>query len=212
MEETPDRAVLFIDGNNWYHACRACGLQDLFTLNYALLSKKLVGPRSWEGTRYYIGALKHEHHGHREQRQFLSRIQNQDKRITVHLGRIEERPRENELSRALLDYLATARLDPAVRADLIALASQHRMISFLKEKAADVMLSIEMYRLAVNNEYDAAYLLSADGDFTPVVQAVRELGKKVYCACPLSSYALKAAANTFIPLKKEWFHDCFSAP
>lgn len=184
MEETSDRAVLFIDGNNWYHACRSCGLQDLFTLDYSLISKKLAGPRIWEGTRYYIGALKHEHHGYREQRQFLSRIQNQDKRITVHLGRIEERPRENELSRALLDYLATARLDPAVRSDLVALASQHKMISFLKEKAADVML----------------------------VQAVRELGKKVYCACPLSSYALKAAANSFIPLKKEWFHDCFSVP
>lgn len=205
-----DRAILFIDGNNWYHACKECGLSDLLALDYAKISKRLVGPRDWLETRYYIGALKQSHKGFREQRQFLSRIQNQDSRISVHYGRIEERPKENELSAALTKYLAGAKLDPAVRADLDALARQHKMISFLKEKAADVMLAVEMYKLAVNNGYDAGYLLSADGDFTPAVQAVRELGKRVYCASPLSSYALQKAANAFIPLKKEWFQDCYT--
>ena len=83
------------------------------------------------------------------------------------------------------------------------------MVSLLKEKAADVLLAVEMYRLAVNDEYDAAYLLSADGDFTPAVQAVRELGKKVYCASPLFSHALRQSANTFIRLGADWFLDCF---
>jgi uncharacterized protein (TIGR00288 family) len=205
-----DRAILFIDGNNWYHACRNCGLSDLFALDYAKISTKLIGPRSWLGTRYYIGALKQHHLGHREQRQFLSRIQNQDSRITVHYGRIEERPAENELAKVLLSYAGNAVLDASVRADLEQMARQHKMISMLKEKAADVMLAVEMYRLAVNNEYDAGYLLSADGDFTPAVEAVRDLGKRVYCASPLSSYALKDSANAFIPLKKEWFDDCFT--
>ena len=84
------------------------------------------------------------------------------------------------------------------------------MVSILKEKAADVYLAVDMYRLAVNNEYDTAYLLSSDGDFTPAVTAVRELGKKVFCASPLPSYALKNHANTFITLQKDWFKDCYA--
>src|SRR4030095_3113324 len=133
-----DRALLFIDGNNWYHACRAEGVTDLFALDYAAVSRKLAGPRQWVGTRYYIGALKQHHPGYREQRQFLARIQNRDSRIQVRLGRIEERPKENELSAALLNYLATTphNLEPQVRQQLQDLANQHRQVSFLKEKAA----------------------------------------------------------------------------
>lgn len=205
-----DRAILFIDGNNWFHACKQCGLKDLFALDYAAISEKLVAPRIWVGTRYYIGALKQGHKGFREQRQFLSRIQNQDARITVHYGRIEERPKENELAVELSRFLGSATLEPEVRAELERLAYEHRRVSFLKEKAADVMLAVEMYRLAVEGQYEAGYLLSADGDFTPAIEAVRNLGKKIYCASPLFSYALKNTANAFIDLKKDWFADCFA--
>jgi uncharacterized LabA/DUF88 family protein len=66
-----------------------------------------------------------------------------------------------------------------------------------------------MYKLAVEDRYDSAYLLSADGDFTPAVQAVRSLGKRVYSVSPIFSAALKNASNAFIPLRKEWFRDCY---
>jgi uncharacterized LabA/DUF88 family protein len=58
------------------------------------------------------------------------------------------------------------------------------------------------------NQYDAAYLLTADGDFTPAVLAVRAIGKKVYCASPATGAQLAAAANNFIPLKPSFFSDC----
>jgi len=171
--------------------------------------QEVGGSQGLDRDRYYIGALKHTHRGHREQRQFLSRLQNSDPRISVHLGRIEERPQPNELARELLQYLGTVQLDPDVRAALEDLAARRQFVSLLKEKAADVMLAVEMYKLAVQDAYDAAYLLSADGDFTPAVQAVRDLGKKVYCVSPSFSAALKNASNAFIPLAKEWFRDCY---
>ena len=183
----------------------------MFTLDYAAISRKLTVPREWTGTRYYIGALKQEHKGYREQRQFLAGLQNTEPRITVHLGRIEERPKPNELAEALLRYVETAPLAPDVRSSLLDLARRHRLVSLLKEKAADVMLAVEMYKLAVNDEYDDAYLLSGDGDFTPAVKAVRDLGKKVYCVSPCFSAALKNASNAFIPLKREWFADCYGS-
>ena len=51
------RATLFIDGNNWYHGLKALGTVDLGRLDYRKLSLKLVGPRRWLGTRYYIGRV-----------------------------------------------------------------------------------------------------------------------------------------------------------
>lgn len=71
------------------------------------------------------------------------------------------------------------------------------------------MLAIDMYRLAVENAYDTAYLLSSDGDFTPVVEVVTERGKTVFAACPKFSSALHKAAKSFIRMPASWFDDCY---
>jgi len=52
------RALLFIDGNNWYHSLRGLGLHNVAGLDYAALSRKLVVPSEWIGTRYYIGQVR----------------------------------------------------------------------------------------------------------------------------------------------------------
>ena len=40
----PDRAVVFIDGNNWYHSIKDAGIEDLGRLDYGKISRKLLGP------------------------------------------------------------------------------------------------------------------------------------------------------------------------
>ena len=52
-----DRAVLFVDGNNWFHGLCELGVEDRGRLNYKKVSEKLIGPRTWLGTRYYIGRM-----------------------------------------------------------------------------------------------------------------------------------------------------------
>jgi hypothetical protein len=52
-----DRAVVFIDGNNWYHALCHEGVEDRARLDYRKISEKLLGPRAWVATRYYIGQV-----------------------------------------------------------------------------------------------------------------------------------------------------------
>ena len=42
----PDRGIIFIDGNNWYHALSNAGVPDLGGLDYAAISRKLLGPSS----------------------------------------------------------------------------------------------------------------------------------------------------------------------
>lgn len=95
------------------------------------------------------------------------------------------------------------------RRGLEELVKKHRKVTTLKEKAVDVHLAVNMYRLAVEDRYDGAYLLSADGDLTPPVEAVIAPGKTVYsCSVkPAYSSALARCSRTFIALESDWFKD-----
>lgn len=208
-----DRAVVFVDGNNWYHFLRAAGVARPMQLSYSRISEKLVGPRQWLATRYYIGALKQDWNprDYANQRAFLSLIRKDDPRITVHLGRLERRMYENPLARELRAYLESPSVAIAkdVRDHLRALAAAHAKVATLKEKAVDIMLARDLLEHAMTDRFDAAYLLSADGDFTPVVETIRHRGKKLYVASPGYSSQLRQAANAFITLDEAWFADCY---
>ncbi len=208
-----DRAVVFIDGNNWYHALREAGLDDLGRFNYKALSERLLGPRQWIGTRYYIGRVPQDYSPqlYADQRRFLAALEaTTDKRITTHLGRLESRSVESPAAKELLRYLAALKtpIDRAVYQELVGIGRRYRRETVRVEKAVDVMLAVDMVTLAERNELDAAYLLSADGDFTPAVAAVRGLGKKVYAASPEPGAELAAAVNSYIRLTRDWLLGC----
>ncbi len=201
-----DRAILFIDGNNWYHSLKGCGIDQ--SLSYKAISEKLIGPRRWVATRYYVGKLAPSAPYYSQQRVFVENLRKEDHRISVHFGRIEAREQRNPLVDPLLHLIgAWKNPDPAFREELVKLVDKYRWVSQFKEKAVDVMIAVDMSAMAFNGEYDAAYLLSADGDFTPVVEFVRRIGKRVYAASPAQCAAL-AQATTYIRLRREWFDDC----
>ncbi len=209
----PDRAVVFIDGNNWYHALKDVGVERLGQLDYRRISEKLLGPRTWVATRYYVGRVPQAKapRDYAAQRHFLTTLTATDSRISVRLGRLEARRVEDPAARALARYLANlpTRVDPAVYRDLHELALRFRKAEVLVEKAVDVMLAVDMVVMAERDALDAAYLLSADGDFTPAAEAVRGLGKRVYAASPLPGAQLAAAVDSFIRLRPGWFADCY---
>jgi uncharacterized LabA/DUF88 family protein len=207
------RAILFIDGNNWYHSLRRNNVGAPAELDYARISTKLTAPRQWIETRYYIGAVNQalDSVGYAAQRRFLDRLRQSDQRIRILLGRLEPRPQQNPLAAELRRWINSGPddLGESARSSLRALADAHSNLSVLKEKAVDIMLAVDLMRLAGDGRYDAAYLLSADGDFTPAVDAVRAFGKVVYAASPDVGYALRRSVNTYIHLRKPWFQDCY---
>jgi uncharacterized LabA/DUF88 family protein len=206
-----DRAVIFIDGNNWYNSLRKVAkVSKPGNLDYAKLSQKLAGCRQWVETRYYIGRAKYGKE-YADQRRFLAGIQSQDSRITVHLGRLEPRRAKDNSAKKILDYLSnlTIRIDRQVYLDLIHIAKQGSSLPVYVEKAVDVSLAVDMVVMAERDEFDSAYLLSADGDFTPAVDAVRRHNKKIYAASPSLGRKLASVVNCYIPLKKTWFSDCY---
>lgn len=46
-------------------------------------------------------------------------------------------------------------------------------------KEDDIHLAVDMVKLAYNNAYDTAILVSSDGDFVPAIDVVKERGKRV---------------------------------
>jgi uncharacterized LabA/DUF88 family protein len=159
-----ERAVLFIDGNNWYHGLRTIGLADLGRLDYSKVSRKLIGPtRDWIGTRYYVGQVNQIEapRQYADQRRFLAALGASDERITHHLGRLETRVVTNEAADELLRILNAlpARIDIRIYKDLLALAHRYRRVSVKVEKAVDVMMAVDMVRLARTNEFDAAWFM-----------------------------------------------------
>lgn len=209
-----DRAVVFIDGNNWYHSLKALSVGDLGRLDYGKISRKLLGPRDWVATRYYIGRVPQSGDTglYSSQRSFLASLCATDSRISTHLGRLEQRPVDDLAANALRHYLADlrTRIDRDVYHDLIRIAMSHQNATALVEKAVDVMLAVDMVVMAERNEFDAAYLLSADGDFTPAVTAVRGHGKKTYAVSPAAGAQLASVVHSFIRPTREWFDDCYS--
>ena len=176
-----DRAILFVDGNNWYHSLRQIGLRDLGRLDYSSISAKLVGPREWLETRYYIGRVKQTGDTtlYAAQRRFLAKLSATDHRITYHLGRLETRTVKNEAAEEIKRYLSNlaVRIDTRVYHELLDIAQEYSVSEVMVEKAVDVMLAVDMVVMAERDQYDAAYLLSADGDYTPAVSAVKSLNR-----------------------------------
>jgi uncharacterized LabA/DUF88 family protein len=159
----PERSVVFVDGNNWYHSLTNLGISNLGRFNYAKVSRKLVGPREWTATRYYVGQVRQQENTilYSAQRRYMAWLGARSPRISIHYGRLEQRPR-NDAAAELKRYLAElkVRIDPAVYKDLLSLAVRHAVVSVTVEKAVDVMLAVDMVRMAERNEYDTAYLLS----------------------------------------------------
>src|SRR5690242_7941537 len=91
-----NRAILFVDGSNWYHGLREIGVQES-RLDYRRVCKKLLGPREWVALRWYVGRVDQSKDAHlyAEQRRYTTQLQQQDHRITLHWGRIETRIHKN---------------------------------------------------------------------------------------------------------------------
>ncbi len=77
------------------------------------------------------------------------------------------------------------------------------------EKGVDVRIAVDMLSMAIKNLYATAILISGDGDFASVIEAVKDLGKHVEVAYVSQIYHLKASWDKFIRLSPEFLKDCF---
>jgi len=209
----PERAIVFVDGNNWFHALKNAGLTNLGQLNYAKVSRKILMGREWVATHYYVGQVRQEDNAqlYAAQRRAMMWLKARDTRIRIIYGRLEPRRVINDAAIELKEYLAnlTIRIDRDVYRYLSALANRYERLTVPVEKAVDVNIAVDMVSMAINNEYDTAYLLSADGDFTPAVDTAMAQGKKIFAVSIEPGAKLAKSVHKFIRLNKDWFDECF---
>lgn len=211
-----NRAVFFVDGNNWYHGCIAIGLTGLARLNHARLCERLVERRQWLETRYYVGQVPESGNVRLawDQKRFLARLVKQDPRIVVSLGRLEPRQVRSQAAHEFQDYLASVRhqLPLRIHDELQAIVRSHLTNTVMIEKAVDVQIAVDMVVMAERGRYETAYLLSSDGDLRPAVEAVIATGRRVIVVSPAPGARLREVATTFIRLRRPWFDGLFDPP
>jgi uncharacterized LabA/DUF88 family protein len=80
------------------------------------------------------------------------------------------------------------------------------------EKGIDIMLATDLLRLAWNDIYDTAILVSGDGDFAYAVQAVKDMGKHIEIAAfPANlSWELAHVADEREFFEPEYFNTLWS--
>jgi uncharacterized LabA/DUF88 family protein len=81
---------------------------------------------------------------------------------------------------------------------------------FYSIKGDDIHLAIDMIMDATKNKYDKAVLISGDGDFTPLLRAIKTLNKEVeiYTFKEVCSDAL-IKKNKFTFINKKLINKCF---
>lgn len=205
MNASSERAMLFIDGSNWYHALDEIGV-DSNLVDYSRFAKNLVQERELLGIRYYVGKVLSPRHQKFGQEQFIAKIQLQN--VQVYFGRMVTRlvdPGNHPINKKIKALLETQRdnIPQDIHKSLEEIISQP--IEKRGEKQVDVHLAVDLVDYAHRDKYDVAYLLSADEDFVPAVRLAQACGKRVIATSALPGTQLSAAVNTFIPLTRERF-------
>ena len=212
VASSKEKAIIFIDGSNFYHGMKEKRLSSM-ELDYAKFSRKLVLDRQWIQTRYYVGQVKQEGDltAYQKQQKFLRRLKSFES-VNYFLGKLERRQMKGS-SKKLKKWLDALPNRPDVSISPEIVEELSRVASFDSvtwvEKGVDVMIATDMVSMAYEDKYDTAYLLSADGDFTHAIKKVRDTCRKVFVASPVPGNEISKAADVFIPLDRRFFDGCW---
>ena len=201
------RAVVFIDGNNWYYALKDIGIRS-GALDYRRVAQRLVEDRQLREVLYYVGRVVQPLSRVRAQTGFVTAIREQG--VNVFLGKSRSNPesaRAEEAKTALLR--AFERQEREIPGNLMRLLREYCAaepgIPQFVEKQVDTMIAADLVERAYRDEYEVAYLLSADSDFVPPIRTVCRLGKKVFVVSPRHGHELRNAATGYITIHRDWF-------
>jgi uncharacterized LabA/DUF88 family protein len=144
-----ERVAIFIDGSNFYHS-----IKDTFQIHdnqvdFANLIEILRNKRMLIGVYYYNAPL--------------------------------DRGYNFEIYRKQQKFFSELRKIPGfhvVLCNMRKIKKANGKIEFAV-KGDDIYLATDMLSFAYENVYDAAILVSGDGDFVPVIKKVQKLGKRV---------------------------------
>lgn len=203
------RVAVFIDGSNWYHGLKRIGVRS-GRLHYPAVARKLARDGSVRAVRYYVGRVATPIATAAAQGRFLETLREQGVRVS--LGRMQRNPMSRRASedRSRLARACAGR-EHEIPPDLMRTidAFCHSRPSEYREKQVDTRIAVDLVDLAHRDRYDVAYLLSADADFIPAVEAVRCLGKEVFAVATFRGHELKESVTGFVKVSADWFQGLY---
>jgi uncharacterized LabA/DUF88 family protein len=153
-----EKVIVFIDGSNHYHI-----IQKMFNhpeclseFNFENFIKYLVGDRDLVRVYYYTAPLD---------KNYIAPKGSKGGKETY----AKQQQFFEKLRKISYFNLTLCRMQKEIINGKI-----HYMV-----KEDDINLAVDMVKLAYNNAYDTAILVSSDGDFVPAIKVVKEVGKKV---------------------------------
>lgn len=169
FEPSTKRAIVFIDGQNLYHAVREAFGYTYPNYDVQALAKKVCLSKGWQlvPTRFYTGVPAHNDDPFWHE--FWSRKLAVLGRQGVHTF---SRPLRYRNKRVVLPD-----------------RSEHTFLTG-EEKGIDVRIAVDVIRLAHHKDYDVAVIFSQDEDLSEVAEEIRAIAReqdrwiKVACAFP----------------------------
>ena len=196
-----ERVAIFIDGSNFYHGLKICIGNT--KVDFSKFSQLLCGSRELVRAYYYNAPVNQQAFPdiYKDQQKFFDSLKTVPY-FVLKLGRLEKRTvkvdKEN-LMKTFGDDVAK-----------LILEKWGEVITTYVEKGVDIDLAADMLRLAYNNAYDTAIIVTGDGDFVSAVNGVKDMGKHVENAnfSDGKGYHIRTACDKFISLDKDFLKPC----
>lgn len=170
-----DRIIIFIDGSNFYHI-----LKDYFNKTKHLMDFDFE--------------------------RFVKKITQERKLIRVYYYSAPlDKRKDEEIYAKQQKFFEKLRKIPNFELILCRMQKDHINGEKYCVKEDDIHIAVDMVKLAYNDAYDTAILISTDGDFVPAIEAVKEKGKRVENVGfkPKFSWHLKQKSDDFVQFGKE---------
>ena len=143
------KIAVFIDGSNFYSKLKELKIRHTSKFDFRGFVQKLTKETPQTYIGYYVGQVRKE--------------------------------KENSKSELLYSHQQKlfAHLQATIPQIKIVRGHIQNYNGVYKEKGVDVRIALDLYRLAIENQYDKAILISSDSDLVPAVKMVQALGKEV---------------------------------
>ena len=203
------KAIVFVDANNWYHNVKLLfkpseisitKISNLICKNLKLDLKEIRWyasiPDIADGEKTYFNHM-----------QFLSELKKEGiKIITRKLQRLSAKEILKKKKEIINSLDLCNDCKPIVEASFLDLADIKK-----KEKGIDVWIAIDMIKKSIiNKECDICILISADTDFVPAVNLIKQEGKEVLSAFVPFGYSSELRNSTaYFIIRKETLTKCF---
>jgi len=173
-----ERVAAYVDGFNLYFGIREKGRRHLWLDLEGLVRSLLKPHQQLVAVRYFTARVRNDPPAEHRQQTYLNALAAHSSMLDIRQGRFQQKSKTcHSCGSSWLEY---------------------------EEKETDVSLSVSLLEDGINHLYDTALIVSADGDMSPAIRALRRLlpGVRVVAALPPNrrSFGLQAVCDATIPI------------